>query len=54
MNKKWFLSKTVWVNIIGTLQIILGPDIISNELQVSILGIINLILRFITKEPIAW
>lgn len=57
MEKKWYASKTVWTNAIaiiaGIVLNVFKIDI-SAEIQVGILGIINLILRAITKEEIVW
>lgn len=51
--KKWYLSKTMWVNIIATLGIIAqgiaGHEVISVEAQGLILTAINMILRLITN-----
>jgi len=51
--KKWIRSKTLWVNIIAIVAIILQTEygfVISPEVEVAALGMINLILRAITKE----
>lgn len=52
--KKWYLSKTMWVNIIATIALILqtvtGNDVLSPEVQGVILGLLNIILRIITKH----
>lgn len=56
VSKKWYLSKTIYVNaimLVGAMaQQIAGKDIITPELQVVILSVINLILRSITNENI--
>lgn len=56
--KKWYESKTLWVNAIAILafivQIQLGKDLISPEVQASLLAIINLFLRLVTKHEIDW
>ncbi|MFA6867620.1 MAG: hypothetical protein WCR54_08935 [Clostridia bacterium] len=58
VNKKWYVSKTIYVNAImlaGVMaQQIAGKDIITPELQVVILSVINLFLRSVTKENIIW
>jgi len=58
INKKWFLSKTVWVNVIALigvmLQAIYNKEVIPVELQATIISVINLFLRTITKENIVW
>ena len=51
--KKWYASKTLWINAIGIIAVFI-PDIISPELTVKILVGVNIILRFITKEKIEW
>ena len=57
-NKKPFWkSKTFWANIIAVVALIFQTQfgfVISPEEQVAILGVINLILRAVTKEPITW
>ena len=56
MGKKWYLSKTIWANIIAlialVLQVELGKEVIPAEQQAAILGIINILLRFVTKEEL--
>jgi len=53
MNKKWYLSKTLWVNVLaaiaGVTQAIMGTQLMDPEAQVAILGVINMILRVVTK-----
>ena len=58
-KKKWYLSKSLWVGVIalvgGILQatgILKVP--ISPEMQITILGVIAVILRMITSDPIEW
>jgi len=57
-NKKWYLSKIIWVNAIAligvTAQTITGKEILTPEFQVLGLSLINLFLRTITKENIIW
>lgn len=52
--KKWYASKTLWVNAIAfvgvAIQVITGNAILDPELQASILAGVNIVLRFITKE----
>lgn len=56
--KKWWKSKTLWVNILSVVAIIVqdvtGNDILPPENQAAALGIINLILRSITGGPVVW
>jgi len=54
MGKKFYTSKTVWVNLIGILVVVFGADVITPSLTGQILMGINLLLRFATKEPITW
>ena len=55
--KKWYRSKTLWVNslaLVGIVwQIATGRDDLGIELQASILAAINVILRAVTKEGLA-
>ena len=54
----WYASKTLWVNAIALIAMIIqgvtGKIVISLELQASILAGVNMLLRFITKKPIVW
>uniref|UniRef100_A0A7V3JAA7 Uncharacterized protein n=1 Tax=candidate division CPR3 bacterium TaxID=2268181 RepID=A0A7V3JAA7_UNCC3 len=53
--KPWYLSKTIWVNLIAFIAMIvqnLTHFVISPEEEAAILAVINLILRMITKKPI--
>lgn len=56
--KSIFNSKTFWVNVIGIIGIVVqqitGKNLITPELQVAILGLINIVLRSITKEAVTW
>jgi len=58
MGKSIFVSKTFWVNAIALgcmiYQGITGKEVIGLEVQASILSVINIILRVITKQPITW
>jgi len=56
-GKSFLVSKTFWVNIIALLVMLVQTQtgfIIDVEEQAVILGVINLILRFITKGPVGW
>lgn len=56
-SKKWYLSKTIWINAIGLAVIIVQTQtgfIITPELQAMALTLINLGVRAITKEEIVW
>jgi len=56
-TKSWYLSKTLWVNVIAVAAAFGAKQAgiqISAEDQVAALGVINLILRVVTKQPVAW
>lgn len=54
----WWASRTLWVNLIAIIAMVLqgvtGHVLISMELQATILGVINMILRLVTKTPVVW
>jgi hypothetical protein len=62
MNKSWFLSKTIWVNVLTTTGATLGyvtgvSDFLTNNpgFVVALLasqGIVNVLLRLMTCAPI--
>jgi hypothetical protein len=55
--KKWYLSKTLWVNAIAIGAIVAQSQtgfIIAPELEIAILSLINLSLRVVTKENVVW
>jgi len=57
MSKRWFMSKTLWVNVLAGLAIIIqavtGESWLNAEVQVGILAVINLVLRIFTKQPLS-
>jgi hypothetical protein len=57
-GKKFWTSKTLWVNIVAIIAMIVQfykqDFILTPEIQFSILAVINIILRLITKEEIVW
>lgn len=57
-GKKWYDSKTVWVNAVMltgvVFQSVTGQNVITPEIQATIITIVNLILRAITKDKISW
>jgi hypothetical protein len=56
-GKKFWLSKTFWVNLLAIIALILQGYtdwIISPEAQASALAAVNVVLRLITKEAITW
>jgi len=55
MAKKWYRSKTIWVNLIAAGAMIVQSQtgfVISPEEQAAILAVVNLVLRAVTGEPI--
>jgi len=57
VNKKYYLSKTLWVGFIAFIAAIIQSLfgwIIPAEVQLTILSGVMLALRFITKEEIEW
>lgn len=57
MGKKFWQSKTFWVNVLSIIAILVQTQtgfVIDAEKQVVLLGAVNTLLRFITKEPIEW
>ena len=58
METKWYASKTLWTNAVALVAMIVqgvtGKVIISLELQATILAVVNMLLRLITKSPVVW
>lgn len=55
MPKKWYRSKTLWVNLIAVAALIAQAQfgfVIAPEEQIGILALINLILRAVTDEEL--
>ncbi|MBS3886797.1 MAG: hypothetical protein KGZ41_05165 [Dethiobacter sp.] len=56
-GKKWYLSRTIWVNLIALAALLLKTEAgiaLTSEETAGILVVINLILRMITKEPLKY
>ena len=57
MNKKWYLSKTVWVALFA-LVATFSADAFGYEIpasyQTAFLAVVMFVLRMITKEPVSW
>ena len=54
-TKEWYHSKTIWVNIIAMIAILLQAVfgfLVTPEEQMAVIVIVNLLLRAITKTPI--
>ena len=57
MEKNWYNSKTLWINLIALVAFIaqkIWGFVIDPILQADVLIVINIILRVITKEEIVW
>ena len=56
MTKAWYLSKTLWVNAIAlvciVVQLATGQEWLDAEQQVAIIAAINVFLRLITGKPL--
>ncbi len=55
--KRVLKSKTIWINMLAFLCFWIQREtgfVISEDLQMQALTLINIALRFVTKEPIAW
>ena len=56
MNKKWYTSKTLWVNSIAialmVAEYLIANQIYSPELHALILAILNLLLRVVTNTGV--
>lgn len=56
-GKKWYLSKTFWVNVVAAGGLILQVNtgfIVGPEYQALALTLINLGLRKVTRDPVIW
>lgn len=55
--KKWYASKTFWVNALALVATIAQGSygfVVSPEVQGIILTLVNVVLRTVTKEEISW
>lgn len=56
-SKEWWKSKTVWINLISVVAMMVQSHtgfVIPPEGQIAILGVINLILRSVTRTTLDW
>ena len=56
-SKKWYLSKVLWVNslaIIGDIILHITNNPLPEGWDIAILGVINMVLRLITRQPVTW
>ena len=56
-EKKWYVSKTVWFNILAVVLILANANGFAGfeldaNIQAAVVAILNLVLRFMTKGPI--
>ena len=54
MDKKFYLSKTLWVNLLGIIGIVFFSGDFPVEYSATVLAVINFVLRLATKEPVVW
>lgn len=55
--KRILYSKTIWVNLLAFIAFWIQKEygfVINEDLQMEALTLINIALRFVTKEAIAW
>ncbi len=55
MTKKWYQSKTVWVNLATLIAAAIAnkvAEVIEHYIELMILALINMFLRIITREEI--
>ena len=54
--KKWYLSKTLWVNIVAVLVVVaeylIAEKIYMPEVHAIVIAVLNLVLRVITKQKL--
>jgi len=55
-SKKWYLSKVLWVNVVGIIialvTTLITQNIITAEIGSAVLAVANIILRLLTNQPI--
>lgn len=55
-NKKWYVSRTLWVNVLAAVALFIQNQygwILPPETQAYALMVINMVLRVITKQPLS-
>lgn len=55
-NKLWYCSRVLWINIIAIITIIIQGVfgyVISPEIQVAVLAIVNVIMRAVTNQGLS-
>jgi len=59
-SKKWYISKVVWFNVLAVIVLVAGafgfadfqPSAETEQWATLIILVVNLVLRFVTKQPI--
>ena len=54
-TKKWYMSKTIWINIVALAGLILQTQtgfLLTPEIQAMALTLVNLAVRAVTKQEI--
>jgi hypothetical protein len=59
-GKRWFTSKTLWVNFVAVLafwvnwkfKMVVIPEELQGEIVTTAMAIINIVLRFVTTQPV--
>jgi hypothetical protein len=54
-TKKWYLSKTVWINIVALVGLIVQTQtgfLLTPEVQAMALTLVNLAVRTVTKQEL--
>jgi len=56
-TKPFWTSKTMWINVLAVVAMVVQQQYgfaIDPETQVAILGVVNLVLRIVTKSAVDW
>ena len=60
MGKKFWASKTLWINFIAVVAAILAATGVYDldataqaEIVAAVMAVVNIVLRFVTKEPVS-
>jgi len=54
VDKKFYLSKTFWVNILALVGTVVFGKELDPQIVAAILIVVNLLLRAITKTNLTW
>lgn len=54
IGKPWYASKTIWINILAVLAGVMASiqGLVEIGAPITILGIVDIILRVVTKQPL--